>query len=180
MFSIENLVQVYREEDKLDELERKVIKSTSKMKNGCYKKYYDKEETILYIEEYYLNDKLHREDGPAKITYLDDGDIDSEEYYLNDKLHREEGPAYISYKNYKSGDIFFVCYYLRGKKYKEVPALVYFENGKPVVTSPLFKWFNMRHSKNGPFKVIYKSTLRKFNSLEEYSERVEDESKRFW
>jgi len=37
---------------------------------------------------WYLNGKLHREDGPA-IEYPN-GD---KEWYLNGKLHREDGPA---------------------------------------------------------------------------------------
>ena len=39
---------------------------------------------------YYLNGKLHREDGPAVI--YPDGRIC---YYLNGKYHREDGPAII-------------------------------------------------------------------------------------
>jgi hypothetical protein len=38
--------------------------------------------------EWYLNGKLHREDGPA-IEYSDG----SRCWYLNDNLHREDGPA---------------------------------------------------------------------------------------
>jgi hypothetical protein len=37
---------------------------------------------------WYLNDKLHREDGPA--IECSNGD---KEWCLNDKLHREDGPA---------------------------------------------------------------------------------------
>ena len=37
---------------------------------------------------WYLNDKRHREDGPA-IEYSNG----SRWWYLNDKLHREDGPA---------------------------------------------------------------------------------------
>ena len=37
---------------------------------------------------WFLDGKLHREDGPA-IEYTN-GD---KEWYLNDKLHREDGPA---------------------------------------------------------------------------------------
>jgi hypothetical protein len=37
---------------------------------------------------WYLNGRLHREDGPA-IEHAN-GD---KEWYLNDKLHREDGPA---------------------------------------------------------------------------------------
>ena len=42
-------------------------------------------------QSWYLNDKLHREDGPAIIRA--DG---SQSWCLNDKLHREDGPAIIS------------------------------------------------------------------------------------
>ena len=38
--------------------------------------------------EWYLKNKLHREDGPA--AEYSDG---SKWWYLNDKLHREDGPA---------------------------------------------------------------------------------------
>lgn len=43
---------------------------------------------IKYITYYFLNGKLHREDGPA--VELVDG---SKEWYQNDKPHREDGPA---------------------------------------------------------------------------------------
>jgi len=79
---------------------------------------------------WYLNDKLHREDGPAaeyadgdKFWYLNDK-IHREDgpaierangnkfWYLNDKLHREDGPAYEG----ASGDKFW---WLNGKKVTE-------------------------------------------------------------
>ena len=39
-------------------------------------------------KKWFLNGKLHREDGPA-IEYADG----SKFWFLNDKLHREDGPA---------------------------------------------------------------------------------------
>ena len=39
-------------------------------------------------KRWYLNDKLHREDGPA--VEWSNG---SKQWYFNDKLHREDGPA---------------------------------------------------------------------------------------
>jgi hypothetical protein len=39
-------------------------------------------------KSWYLNDKLHREDGPA-CKYSDG----SKYWYLNGKLHRKDGPA---------------------------------------------------------------------------------------
>jgi len=41
-------------------------------------------------KEWFLNDRLHREDGPAVIRT--DG---SRYWYLNDKQHREDGPAIV-------------------------------------------------------------------------------------
>ena len=41
-------------------------------------------------QRWYLNDKLHREDGPAIIC--PDG---TQRWYLNGKCHREDGPAII-------------------------------------------------------------------------------------
>lgn len=40
-------------------------------------------------KEWYLDGKLHREDGPAIEKY--DG---TKSWWLNGKLHREDGPAY--------------------------------------------------------------------------------------
>jgi hypothetical protein len=46
------------------------------------------EEDTFGNKSWYLNDKLHREDGPAV-----EGADGSKEWYLNGKLHREDGPA---------------------------------------------------------------------------------------
>jgi hypothetical protein len=56
---------------------------------------------------WYLNDKLHREDGPA-IEYSD-GD---KAWYLNGLRHREDGPAF----EYTNGNKFW---YLNGKQHRE-------------------------------------------------------------
>jgi hypothetical protein len=44
-------------------------------------------------KKYYLNDKFHREDGPAVEHASGD-----KYWYINGKLHREDGPA-IEYTN---------------------------------------------------------------------------------
>ena len=54
-----------------------------------------------------LNGKLHREDGPAR-----EWANGTKEWYLNGKIHREDGPA-IEYAN---GDKFW---YLNDKEYSE-------------------------------------------------------------
>jgi hypothetical protein len=58
-------------------------------------------------KEWWLNGKLHREDGPA-VEYADGG----KEWYLKDKLHREDGPAV----EYPSGDKYW---YLNDKSMTE-------------------------------------------------------------
>ena len=53
-------------------------------------------------------------DNP-KITYYDNGNISSEQYFLNGKYHRENGPAIIRY--YQDGKIEHESYYLNGILY---------------------------------------------------------------
>ena len=77
---------------------------------------------------WYLNGKLHREDGPA-IEYADG----SKCWYLNDQLHREDGPAI----EYADGVKYW---YLNGKLHREDgPAIEYADgvkswylNGEPL------------------------------------------------
>jgi antitoxin component YwqK of YwqJK toxin-antitoxin module len=71
----------------------------------------------LLNEEYFTNGKLHREDGPASISYYNNGNIKSEAYYTNGKLHREDDPAIIGYdkdgnltcKIYMNQGVFIKC-----------------------------------------------------------------------
>ena len=57
-------------------------------------------------KRWYLNDKLHREDGPAAEN------ADGSKYWcINDKLHREDGPAAEYADGYKA-------WYINGKKYE--------------------------------------------------------------
>jgi hypothetical protein len=56
---------------------------------------------------WYLNDKLHREDGPAF-----EGSDGTKSWYLNGKRHREDGPAI----EWSSGTKFW---YLNGKYHRE-------------------------------------------------------------
>ena len=64
-------------------------------------------------QEWYLNGKLHREDGPAVI--YPNG---RQEWWLNGKCHREDGPAVI----YPDGR---QHWYLNGKYHREDgPAII--------------------------------------------------------
>ena len=65
------------------------------------------------IERYYtLNNKYHRENGPAIIDYYDNGQVVLERYYVNDKCHREDGPAIIRYD--MMGNVSSIDYFLNG------------------------------------------------------------------
>lgn len=66
-------------------------------------------------KSWYLNGKLHREDGPAVEC------ISGTKYwYLNGKLHREDGPAI----EYAEGD---KSWYLNGKEVTEEEC-IFFKN----------------------------------------------------
>jgi len=68
---------------------------------------------------WYLNDQLHREDGPA-IEYAN-GD---KSWYLNGKCHREDGPAVELANGNK-------LWYLNGKCHREDgPAIEYADGTK--------------------------------------------------
>jgi len=56
---------------------------------------------------WYINDKLHREDGPAVEEFNG-----NKFWYINGKLHREDGPAL----EYSNGDKYW---YLNGEEYTE-------------------------------------------------------------
>ena len=53
------------------------------MKNHVVEYYYTKKKESEYFVD--QNGKLHREDGPAYISYYDNGSIKKQEYYLNGK-----------------------------------------------------------------------------------------------
>jgi hypothetical protein len=68
---------------------------------------------------WYLNGKLHREDGPA--IEWPNGD---KEWWLNGKLHREDGPAIEDSDGHKE-------WYLDGKLHREDgPAIEYSDGDK--------------------------------------------------
>lgn len=48
---------------------------------------------VKVLEEWYLNGKLHRIDGPARQTWRDSGFKTEASWYYQGKLHRKGGPA---------------------------------------------------------------------------------------
>ena len=64
-------------------------------------------------QEWRVNGKYHRVDGPAWIEYIPDGSIWCEQYYIEGKYHREDGPACITRND--DGSIWREAYYIEGK-----------------------------------------------------------------
>jgi len=67
------------------------------------------------FEMWFLNNKLHREDGPAYQEWYDNGQKRYESWILNKKYHREDGPAYQIW--YKNGKKWREEWWLNNKKY---------------------------------------------------------------
>ena len=79
---------------------------------------YSKSGEIEYVA-WWLNGKRHRTDGPAMLKYYESGEIQHEEWYLNDELHREDGPAGIEYYDSNTKDIYKEYYFLNGKNFSQ-------------------------------------------------------------
>lgn len=108
-------------------------------------------------KRWFLNGKLHREDGPA-VEYANG----SKYWYINDKLHRVDGPAierfngdklwYINGLVHRENDLPAIewgdgnkYWYLNGKRHRE--------DGPAVILLNLMKsWYKkgQKHRKDGP------------------------------
>ena len=78
-------------------------------------------------KEWYLNGKLHREDGPAV-----ESPNGYKEWYLNGKLHREDGPA-VEYSN---GD---KSWFINGEKHTESEFKIKTQKTKNITVAELEK-----------------------------------------
>ena len=68
-----------------------------------------------HLDLYSLNDKFHREDGPAVQSWFDNGQQKSIVYYLNDEYHREDGPAIQGWRY--NGEKVSELYFLNGVQF---------------------------------------------------------------
>ncbi|SFE00593.1 hypothetical protein SAMN04324257_00152 [Thermoanaerobacter thermohydrosulfuricus] len=69
------------------------------------------------VEYWYdKNSCLHREEGPAVITHLPNGNK-LEKWYWHGKLHRRNGPAVKEYE--KDGRLIYKAWYRNGKLYRK-------------------------------------------------------------
>ena len=65
-------------------------------------------------EDHYVNEKLHREDGPASISWYGNDIAAFESYYINGLLHRLDGPAYT--QRNPNGKIVNQQYWVNGEQ----------------------------------------------------------------
>ena len=92
--------------------------------NYCKKIYYGSGE--IQSETWYHNNKLHCDDGPARVAYLPSGKFQSIEWYQYGQLHRKCGPARIFYY-LSDGRLSFKEWYLNGKLHRtDGPAEIYY------------------------------------------------------
>ena len=107
----------------------------------------------LIEKKWYKNGEKHREDGPARIRYYENGNKDEEEWLKDNKTHREDGPAWILYDPNRNN--MEERWYLDNKIHREDgPAKIkYYENGNKKE-----EWWykdDKRHREDGPAKIEY-------------------------
>jgi len=71
-------------------------------------------------KEWYLNDMLHRENGPAVVKQYEDGSIVTK-WYLHGKQHRVDGPAVVQHFD----KVFCQAWFFNGKLHRvDGPAII--------------------------------------------------------
>lgn len=76
----------------------------------------DSETGFVFSEQHFLNGKLHRLDGPAKVTKMEDNGYILEEWFKNGKLHREGGKPARKMWIEGSGVISLQEYFIEGSE----------------------------------------------------------------
>jgi len=104
---------------------------------------------IIWTIEQNGKEILHRDDGPAFISFEDKTKI--KKYFINGKLHREDGPAYIFYFE---GKIKRASYFQEGKLHRvDGPAEIIYNN-ENILSEKYFK-FGKKHREDGPSCIRY-------------------------
>lgn len=117
---------------------------------------------LMEVEEFRLNGKLHRIDGPAFIGRdKHTGAVCREEYWQEDFRNRIDGPALIK-RDAATGEILAEQYWVRGRLHRrEGPASIRRNALTLVVTSEIYKVRGVLHRKSGPAVIWRDSTIGK-------------------
>lgn len=122
------------------------------MTSRVYMEYYAN--GSLYRELYYEDDKVHRDNGPAIITYGLRGNVISELYLQNDLYHRDNDlPALERYND--SGNKTCEEWYISGKLHRNVgPAAIWYRSGG-TVSYTIHAQDSKNHRIDGPAIIYY-------------------------
>ncbi|OGC53802.1 hypothetical protein A3B64_00530 [candidate division WWE3 bacterium RIFCSPLOWO2_01_FULL_37_24] len=108
---IDDMVSTLNEPSFKDENKEKYSKEIERlrlsMKNVIITR--DHDEKIIK-EEWTSHGVLHRDDGPAYVTYNDGENVHREEWYTDGKLSRTHPHYPVSNTYYKDGNIFMSCF----------------------------------------------------------------------
>ena len=85
------------------------------MNENVIYEYFDTGEVFRKL--YYIDQKLHKENGPAITEFSKDGKINIEAYFINDNYHRKNGPAVVLY--YSNERIEYSFWFFNAKEYSE-------------------------------------------------------------
>lgn len=106
------------------------------------------EDGEIRLQEWWLNGKVSREDGPAIIRYFEDKSIRTEEWFFKGNHHRIGGPADTQF--YRPGVLKYKIWYKDGKMHNSNgPASIeYYDNGNVEA----IEWYKdgKKHNENGP------------------------------
>ncbi len=124
--------------------------------------------SIPIREIYYQNGICHGEDGPAYISYHENGKIAEERYYFNGLIHNDNGHAIIQY--YPDGKISLMIWYKNGKIHNEIgnAYLAFGKNGK--IIEERYYINGKLHREDGPALITYdentgiKNTILYYNN----------------
>jgi len=105
-------------------------------------------------EEWLVDGKYHRTDGPALVQYRPDGSVEYEMWFVDDKCHRADGPALVQYR--PDGTVELEEWYADGKcRRADGPAVVWY---RPDGTIESEDWWvdGKLHRTDGPAVVCYR------------------------
>ena len=109
---------------------------------------------------FYLNEKLHRNDGPALIKFYENG-VNERAYYYNGKLHRNNDPAKIVTR--VNGNILKEAYYFNGKIHRNNgPAVVWYHKDVSIKKENYFFNGIMFNPENLPFELPIDTKEKEF------------------
>ena len=78
------------------------------------------------------NGHFHNENGPARISYNQNGNVKYKSWYINGQCHNENGPAFIEY--YPNGNVEYKSWFINGKRHNENgPAYIEYDQSGNII-----------------------------------------------